>query len=108
MEADTFSCTVDVYYNALLEPERVKADCEAAIQSYIENLPFNGEYTNMALIDALQAVEGVKIAELKGSTAQAANEQTPTAINARQTPAAGYFKPGKITVNMQAYDTQNV
>lgn len=108
MEADTFSCTVDVYYNALLEPERVKADCEAAIQSYIENLPFNGEYTNMALIDALQAVEGVKIAELKGSTAQAANEQTPTDINARQTPAAGYFKPGKITVNMQAYDTQNV
>lgn len=108
MEPDTFGCTVDVYYNALLEPERVKADCEGAITKYIENLPFNGEYTNMALIDALQGVEGVRIAELRSSEAQAANEQTPTKINARQTPAAGYFKPGKITVNMQAYDTQDV
>lgn len=108
MEADTFGCTVDVYYNALLEPERVKAECEAAITGYIENLPFNGEYTNMALVDALQGVEGVKIAELKGSEARAANEQTPTPINARLTPAAGYFKPGKITVNMRAYDTQDV
>lgn len=107
MEADTFNCTVDVYYNALLEPEHVKAGCEAAIQDYIENLPFNGEYTNMALIDVLQAVEGVKIAELKASTAQAANEQTPTTINARLIPLAGYFKPGTITVNMLAYDTQD-
>lgn len=108
MEADTFNCTVDVYYNALLEPERVKSDCEEAITNYIENLPFNGEYTNMALIDALQQIEGVKIAELRSSEAQGVNEQTATIINARQTPAAGYFKPGKITVNMQAYDTQNV
>lgn len=108
MEPDTYSCTVDVYYNALLDPERVKAECEAAITNYIENLPFNGEYTNMALIDALQDIEGVKIAELRASEAQAANEETPTKINARQTPAAGYFKRGKIIVNMQAYDTQNV
>lgn len=108
MKPDIFSCTVDVYYNALLEPERVKADCEAAITNYIENLPFNGEYTNMALIDALQGVEGVKIAELRGSEAQAANESTTTRINARHTPAAGYFKGGDITVNMIAYDEQNI
>lgn len=108
MEGDTFGCTVDVYYNALLEPERVKAECEGAIVRYIENLPFNGEYTNMALTDALQGVEGVKIAEVKESTAQAANEETATRINARLRPAAGYFKRGVITVNMKAYDEQDL
>ena len=56
-EADTFNCSVDIYYNPMLLPENVRRDCEAAIRSYIANLPFNGEYTNMALIDALQAVE---------------------------------------------------
>lgn len=104
MEADTFGCTVDVYYNAMLEPGSVRAACEAAIRGYIENLPFNGEYTNMALVDRLQEVDGVKIVELLGSTARAADENTTTRINARLTPKAGYFKPGVITVNMKAYD----
>lgn len=60
----------------------------------------------MALVDRLQEVEGVKIVELRGSTAQAENESTTTQINARLTPAAGYFRPGAITVNMKAYDEQ--
>ena len=106
MEADTFGCTVDVYYNAMLEPGAVHTACVGAICDYIENLPFNGEYTNMALVDRLQEVEGVKIVELRGSTAQAANESTTTRIDARLTPAAGYFRPGEITVNMKAYDEQ--
>ncbi len=106
MEADRFDCTVDVYYNAMLQPGSVQTACVAAIRDYIENLPFNGEYTNMALVDRLQGVEGVKIVEMRGSSAQAANETTKTQINARLTPAAGYFTPGEITVNMKAYDEQ--
>lgn len=104
MEADTFGCAVDVYYNAMMEPEAVQTACVAVIRDYIENLPFNGEYTNMDLVDRLQGVEGVRIVELRGSTSRAANENTTTQINARLTPAAGYFKPGDIIVNMKAYD----
>lgn len=106
MAPDTFNCEVDVYYNAMLQPETVRAECEAAITGYIENLPFNGEYTNMALVDRLQAVSGVRVVEMKQSTAQAANESTLTEIDARITPAAGYFTPGVITVNMKAYNEQ--
>lgn len=106
MEADTFGCTVDVYYNAMLEPGAVQGACVQTIRDYIENLPFNGEYTNMALVDRLQGVDGVKIAELRGSTARAADEDTTTQIDARHTPKAGYFRPGRITVNMKAYDEQ--
>ena len=107
MEADTFGCTVDVYYNAMLEPDTVQTACRDVICDYIENLPFNGEYTNMALVDRLQIVEGVKIVELRESTAKAANESTTTQINARLTPAAGYFKPGSININMIAYDKED-
>lgn len=106
MAPDTFTCEVDVYYNAMLRPETVRAECEEAITRYIENLPFNGEYTNMALIDRLQAVVGVRVAEMKRSTAQAANESTLTEIDARITPAAGYFTPEVITINMIAYNEQ--
>lgn len=107
MEADTFNCTIDIYYNALLSPESVHAGCEDAILDYIENLPFNGEYTNMALIDRIQEVEGVEIAELKGCEAKAANENTVSAINARLTPVAGYFKAGEIKINLIPYDRQD-
>lgn len=106
MPPDTFNCEVDVYYNAMLQPETVKGECMAAITEYIENLPFNGEYTNMALVDNLQAVPGVKVVEMKWSTAKAANESTLTEIDARITPAAGYFTPGHIIVNMKAYNEQ--
>ncbi|MDR1274599.1 MAG: hypothetical protein LBK12_08615 [Odoribacteraceae bacterium] len=101
---DTFNCTVDVYYDAMLLPEEVEGACRDAIRGYIENLPFNGEYTNMALVDALQAVEGVKIVEFRGATTVAANETALVPVNARHTPLAGYFVAGAITINMTAYE----
>lgn len=93
-DADTFHCAVDIYYDPMLLPEQVQTAAREAIVDYIENLPFNGEYTNMALIDRLQAVEGVRIPELKG--AQAGDDP----IDARYTPRAGYFTAGSITLNM--------
>lgn len=107
MEADRFDCTIDVYHNPMLHPDTVHADCMAAITTYIENLPFNGEYTNMALVDRLQEVDGVRVVELKRSAAQAADEATVTEIDARLTPKAGYFAPGCITINMKAYDEKS-
>ncbi|WP_302586097.1 hypothetical protein [uncultured Alistipes sp.] len=103
-EADTFNCSIDIYYNPMLLPENVRRDCEAAIRSYIANLPFNGEYTNMALIDALQAVEGVRIAEFRQATASASGMTAVTAIDARHVPAAGYFRAGQITLTMKAHE----
>lgn len=104
MTPDTFNCSVDIYYDAMLLPENVQQACEAAIRTYIENLPFNGEYSNMALIDTLQGVEGVKIAEFRQATAAAADAPTITTIDARHIPAAGYFRAGQITLTMKAYE----
>lgn len=106
MQAEKFDCEVQVFYNAMLSPETVGNDCQAAIQDYIENLPFNGEYTNMALIDRLQQVNGVKIAELISSQVWPMNSENsrPVAIAARLTPTAGYLAPGVIKVTVTPYD----
>lgn len=103
MPPDTFDCEVDVYYDAVMPSAQVKARCVEAVRDYIENLPFNGEYTNMALVDRLQGIEGVRIVEVGSARAQADGEGTPTGINARIIPAAGYFKAGVVTVNMISY-----
>ena len=57
----------------------------------------------MALTDALQVVEGVRIVELKTAYAQAEENGKRDLINARCVPAAGYFEERNITINMKAY-----
>lgn len=104
IQPDTFNCEVDIYYNAMLLQQDIKANCEQAIKQYVENLPFNGEYTNMSLVDCLQTVEGVKIVEFKEATAKSDGESTVSKIDARYIPAAGYFRINSLTLNMKAYE----
>lgn len=120
--ADLFNCEVDIYYDAMFRPEEVKELCHQAIAEYIENLPFNGEYTNMALVDRLQVVEGVRVVELISSsvlktlsldntlTMRATGITKPQGgysngipINARYIPESGYFEVGQVNLNMKAY-----
>lgn len=101
---DRFGCGVDIYYDPMLTAATVEGACREAIRSYVENLPFNGEYTNMALVDALQAVEGVRIVEFRGASAVAAGESVVTTIDARCIPAAGYFETGDVKLNMKAHN----
>jgi hypothetical protein len=101
--ADTFNCEVDIKYNAMLLPDIVKADVNSAIVSYIENLTFNGEYSNMSLVDAIQLVEGAEIVEFKWAKSCDANSTVFEAIDATKVPTAGYFKAGDITINMKAH-----
>ncbi len=63
---------------------------EAAIKEYIGNLPFNGEYRNSALIDALQAVDGVVIPELNAAS-ESYDGNTFTAIDVKAQPYSGYY-----------------
>jgi hypothetical protein len=102
--ADVFSCELDIYYNPMLLPGDVETACREAIKNYIENLPFNGEYSNMRLVDTLQAVAGVKIVEFKSATCTNENITVPELINAKAVPYAGYFKANDITLNMMVYD----
>lgn len=102
-EPDEFQCEVNIYYDPTKDPLTVQSDCEAAIKDYVENLPFNGEFSNMALIDTLQAVDGVKIADLVSSESAPAATTTFAPINAYMVPTAGYFHVANITLNMNAH-----
>ena len=104
MNADIFNCEVDIYYNAMLLPENVKAECHAVIVENIENLPFNGEYTNMSLVDVLQKIEGVEIVEFKNASTRVDGASVELPINARCVPDAGYFAAGTFNINMIVYE----
>ena len=66
---------------------------EDAIKSYIENIPFNGEFRKNELVDVIQAVEGVVMIELgtiehsETGTAGSFDEVIPNCK-----PVSGYFK----------------
>jgi hypothetical protein len=63
-----------------------------AINNYLKNLPFNGEYSNMALVDAVRAVVGVKIVHLeKAYLAKSGTNQIFAEINSVCVPYAGYM-----------------
>jgi len=102
--ADVFNCEIDIYYNPILLPGDVETACRDAIKNYIENLPFNGEYSNMKLVDALQMVTGVKIVEFKSATYTNASISVPEYVNAKVIPYAGYFMANDIILNMKVYD----
>lgn len=105
---DYFSCEADIYYDAMLLPDRVEAAVRETITGYIENLLFNGEYSNMALTDALQAINGVVIPELKESRSKpSVGDYNFAAIEAKKIPDAGYFRAysnDDIIINMKAYE----
>lgn len=101
-EGNTFNCTVDIWYDPQLLPSDVITNCRAVIGNYIKNLPFNGEYSNMALTDKLQAVEGVKVVELTESSYIDNGEEK--SIVAKVRPYAGYFNVGDIKINTYEYE----
>lgn len=101
LDADHFSAELDIYYNPMLfdsEGNRFDggATVAAVVKDYVQNqIPFNGEYRNANLIDALQKIDGVIIPELKWAKTAPHEGYTADkllAIEAKCTPVSGYFK----------------
>jgi len=104
LDADIFDCEVNVYYNPMMSKETVQEACDMVIRQYVENLPFNGEYSNMTLIDHVQKVEGVKIAEVSNAFTRAATESVSTLIHVKHIPLAGYYAARDINLIMTPYE----
>ena len=103
--ADRFKCALSICYDGMLEAASVAKSVLEAVQDYVENLPFNGVYSNMALVDAVQQVEGVKIAEVESSAIMANGSDSWTAINVRVVPHSGYMSAADsdVTITMEEY-----
>ena len=70
---------------------------EDAIQEYMKELPFNGEFIIAHFVDKLQQVEGVLIPHVSGIqsswiTDEGGGYGTPQYISVKKIPESGYFK----------------
>lgn len=98
--------TADVYYSPLASADAVEEDCRQAVAAYVSALPFNGEYTNLGVLDAMRKVQGVVLVDIKQASAM--NSDGLQAIDARYRPLPGYMQPAEINLNLIAYDEQSV
>lgn len=101
-EADKFSCQLLVHYDPLhnVTIQTIKEN----IKRYLSSMPFDGVYSNMALVDTLQAVEGIKVAEVISSEASYGSNP-PVNIVSLYRPDAGYMEldEGKTQITLEPY-----
>lgn len=102
-EADRLRLRLDVLFDAQKTQASMQTAVETAIRTYIATLDFGGEYSHMALIDAVQAVEGVRIAELRSAEVSPSESTNYTLIDMRYRPEAGYMTLENLTLNLEAY-----
>lgn len=96
--ADSIKGKIDVYYNPLVlnsnggRNDGVSADpVREAFKLYLKNLPFNGVFVLQNLVDVLQAVDGVKIIDIKEMQAKY-GALAYTAFRVEYLPDAGYLR----------------
>lgn len=68
----------------------------SAINSYLSSIKFNGEYSNMALVDAVQQVDGVTIVDLTAAWSKY-SQFNYVLINSRYQPQAGFMNLDTVT-----------
>lgn len=99
-DADKFSCSLLVHYDPLKD---ITADnIRQAISAYLESMPFDGVYSNMALIDAVQHIDGVRVAQLLSSGASYGNNTAATIVST-YTPNAGYMELVDSLIELKPY-----
>lgn len=98
-QADDIQLRLDIYYNPLvLDNSGARLDSTSdtpvqdVIRAYLNNLPFNGTYINMRLVDEIQNIDGVEIVELKSAASRYGVYSEFTEINAREIAHSGYYE----------------
>jgi hypothetical protein len=112
--AEHFRLNMTVYYDPMvMDSAGMSFDgttpVQDTIKKFIKDLPFNGEYRNVALVDALQQIEGVVIPELH--LAETSRDgQAWDEVNAKVNPYSGYYKiydEADLVLTFEPYQTVN-
>jgi hypothetical protein len=113
--AEHYRLAMTVYYDPMVLDNTGMAFSTGAtpvqdtIRRFIKDLPFNGEYRNVALVDALQQIEGVVIPELH--LAETSRDgQTWEQVDAKLIPYSGYYKiynERDLNITFTPYQTVN-
>ncbi|MDD3685928.1 MAG: hypothetical protein PHE56_04085 [Bacteroidales bacterium] len=115
LPADHYRLEMKIYYNPMIlnsgglhlqggDPVR------DAIRQFLRDLPFNGEYRNSSLVDALQVLEGVVMPELiKAEISPSGFEGTWQTVDGFAVPDSGYYKiyneETELNLNFIPYET---
>lgn len=96
---DDMRLNIDIYYDPLVLNELGErldglsnTPIQDSIREHLRNLPFNGTYSNQGLVDVLQSIDGIHIAEIKYSGFRHGAYSQFTEINAREVAYAGYYR----------------
>lgn len=99
-DADKFNVSLLIHYDPL---KRLEAkDIKKVVSEYLESMPFDGIYSNMALIDAIQKVDGVRVAEVLTSEAKYGGNITKS-IDSVYVPTSGYMQIETATIKLKPY-----
>lgn len=95
--ADKIKMSLRIFYNPMILQSngnslRGGTPVIDAIQQYVENLPFNGEFRKVDLVDALQQVEGVVMPELVSVATSVATSYYKILDDAYEKPFSGYYE----------------
>lgn len=111
LPADDLKLVIDVWYDPLiLKSDGSRVDeteltpVPDAIRSFLNALPFNGEYVNTRLEDKLKTIEGVKFPVIKLSQAKYGSKPFAN-IDEIYIPDAGYLQilEANLTINYKQY-----
>lgn len=106
LNGDTLEVEISIYYDAFLGGPTVEAAVEAAIEVYTGALDFDGVVKAIKLIDAIQAVEGVRDVVVTSLTGK--NGVNTTVFTREYETKAGYitYDSGNSTITMIADTNQ--
>jgi hypothetical protein len=113
--ADKIKAVIDVYYDpGLLSASGARLDGSAgspvqdAARAFLRNAPFNGVFVRAHFVDALQAIEGVYVPEVRSVQVARADSSTFVEVNVQYQPFAGFLKfydPADLDVNFISQTT---
>jgi hypothetical protein len=90
---DLLRIELDISYDAIIPLNDIQTNVEAAINSYIGNLPFDGQFRVINLIDAIQTVQGVTdvLSPTNGIETRLSLTAPWLPISQNHTPTYGYY-----------------
>ena len=99
LEADSLAPVYDIYYNPQIPLSQVKNNCQVALLTYINNLPFDGELVITKMTDALQLAQGV-VDPVFQSCVVTPNAGQAASVTVDYLPASGYFQLEDLAGNL--------
>ena len=78
-----------------------------AIVQVIENLPFNGDCRNSDILNAVLAIQGIDVADIKSVQVKAAGTTVLAKVIGYCTPESGYFRLATLIIDAAPYSYGN-